>query len=229
MQIMYVQLIRGATLSGSKGSDPVHGRGTGEDSANPWLTPAAPAPATAPSPPPRPSPPTHPVAPQPGVVAPDPAEQLPRRILSRKELLGVWFVLGVHGGAGESTLEALLPGARATDHAWPISPDPRRPAQVMLVARTNHTGLLAAQLALRDWASGCAVVDLLGLVLMADAPGRLPKELRRLAGLVASAAPRVWELPWQPQWRLGQPTLERASRPLQQLVHYLNHAQEVPL
>ena len=68
--------------------------------------------------------------------------------------------------------------------------------------------------------------ELLGLVLIADAPGRLPKELRPLVGLVASATPRIWELPWQPQWRLGQPTLQRASRELQQLVHDLNRPQE---
>ena len=137
----------------------------------------------------------------------------------------MWFVLGVHGGAGESTLEALLPGARAADHAWPVSPDPRRPARVLLVARTSHSGLLAAQNALRDWASGAVTVELLGLVLIADAPGRLPKHLRRLAGLVASATPRIWELAWQAQWRVGPATLQRASRELQQLVHDLNRPQ----
>ena len=225
MQISYEQLIRGATLSGSKGSDPARGHLTGGPSANPWLAPV-PAPRTAPPPPPRQPPQIQPLAPQPGVAAPDLAHQLQRRVLLREELLGVWFVLGVHGGAGESTLEALLPAARAADHTWPLSPDPRRPARVLLVARTSHSGLLAAQHALRDWASGAVTAELLGLVLMADAPGRLPKQLRLLAGLVASAAPRIWKLPWQAQWRLGQPTLQRASRELQQLVHQLNHPQE---
>lgn len=228
MQIIYEQLIRGATLSGSKGSDPANGRKTGGPSANPWLTPA-PAPPIAPPPPSRQPPPLQPLAPQPGVAAPDLADQLSRRVRSREELLGAWFVLGVHGGAGESTLAALLPSARAADHAWPVSPDPRRLTRVMLVARTSHTGLLAAQHALRDWASGAVAAELLGLVLMADAPGRLPKQLRPLAGLVASATPRIWELPWQTQWRLGQPTLQHASRELQQLVHQLNHPQEAQI
>ncbi|MFZ0088399.1 MAG: DUF6668 family protein [Solirubrobacteraceae bacterium] len=141
----------------------------------------------------------------------------------------MWFVLGVHGGAGETTLAALLPGAGAADHAWPLSPDPRRPARVLLVARTSHAGLLAAQHALRDWASGAVAAELLGLVLMADAPGRLPRQLRPLADLVASATPRIWELPWQAHWRLGQPTRQRASRELHQLVHQLSHPQDAPL
>ena len=171
-----------------------------------------------------------PLAPQPGVVAPDLAQQLPRRILSREELLGVWFVLGVHGGAGESTLEALLPVARAADHTWPISPDPRRLARVMLVARTNHTGLLAAQLALRDWASGSAR----GRTARARArwpthPAGYPKSY---VGSPASLpAPRLASGSCRGS-RSGasvSPRSQRASRPLQQLVHYLNHAQEVPL
>ena len=127
----------------------------------------------------------------------------------------VWWV-GAHGGAGESTLEQLLSGSRAADHAWPISPDPARPAATMLVARTSYTGLRAAQRALCDWGSGSVVVDLLGLVLIADAPGKLPKELRGLVDLIDGAAPgTTWLLPWQADWRLGQPCIERASRPLQ--------------
>jgi hypothetical protein len=130
--------------------------------------------------------------------------------------------VSAHGGAGESTLERLLPGSKAAGHAWPISPSRARPARVLLVARTNFSGLTAAQRALRDWASGAVPVQLDGLVLMADAPGRLPKELRALSQLVASAAPgRSWQLPWQPAWRLAPPSLDRASHEAQDLIAHL--------
>jgi hypothetical protein len=60
-------------------------------------------------------------------------------------------------------------------------------------------------------------------VLIADAPGRLPKELRALAELVASAAPgRSWQLPWQPDWRLAPPSPQRASHEAHDLIAHLN-------
>jgi hypothetical protein len=44
----------------------------------------------------------------------------------------------------------------------------------VLVARTHACGLRCAQSALRGWAVGEAPMRLPGLVLIADAPGRLP-------------------------------------------------------
>ena len=46
---------------------------------------------------------------------------------------------------------------------------------------------------------GCTVI---GLALVPDAPGKLPKTLRRSADVVASAAPAVWSLPWVPDLRV---------------------------
>jgi hypothetical protein len=187
--------------------------------ANPWVTaPARPAPDSPPPTPPRPAPP----CPQPGIPPLPVEEQLPRRTISRQELLTPLWWVGAHGGAGESSLERLLAGSKAADHVWPISPIRERPARVLLLARTSFSGLSAAQRALRDWASGAAAVQLDGLVLIADAPSRLPKELRVLAELVASAAPgRSWQLPWQPDWRLAPPSLERASHEAHDLIAHL--------
>jgi hypothetical protein len=168
------------------------------------------------------------LAPQPGVAALKRSQQLPRRQLVGKELSTLVWWVGAHGGAGESALEQLLSGSRAADHAWPISPEPARPASTMLVARTSATGLTAAQRALRDWASGSVAVELCGLVLIADAPGKLPKELRGLVDLIDGAAPGTsWLLPWQPDWRFDQPCIERASRPLRELLAVLNSHKEV--
>ena len=57
----------------------------------------------------------------------------------------------------------------------------------------------------RPTTAGGVPVLLLGLVLIADAPGRLPHALRQLAGLIAGGAPAVWSLPWIEAWRVGDP------------------------
>ncbi len=139
-----------------------------------------------------------------GVVLPEPQNRLPRRLLRDDEQAGVWW-LGAHGGAGETTLEELFSGSRAADHTWPLTDAERPDARVVLVARTHAHGLTAAQSAIRQWAAGDAQVLLLGLVLIADAPGRLPHTLRQLADLVAGGVPAVWSLPWIEAWRVGEP------------------------
>jgi hypothetical protein len=139
-----------------------------------------------------------------GVVLPGPQDRLPRRRLDDGERAAVWW-LGAHGGAGESTLEELFSGSRAAHHRWPVTAANVAPARVVLVARTHARGLTAAQSAIREWAAGDTPVLLLGLVLIADAPGRLPHGLRRLAGLIAGGVPAVWSLPWIEAWRVGEP------------------------
>ena len=143
-----------------------------------------------------------PTTPQPGVPAPDSADRLPRRDVNRPA--AIWW-LGVHGGAGERVLSRLLPGSRSADHAWPIINDGSR-ANVVLVARSNADGLQAAQRAATEWASGSLpTINLLGLVIVADAPGKLPKPLRDLAQVVSGGVPNVWQIPWVEAWRLGEP------------------------
>jgi hypothetical protein len=135
------------------------------------------------------------------MVEPDAADRLPRRTVTGAATL---WVTGVHGGAGESRLTGFLDGARATDHAWPVPADGFGRPSVLLVCRSDMRGLKAAQGALIQWASGAAPsVDLLGLAVLADAPGKLPKPLRDFAVLVGGGAPRLWILPWVESWRLG--------------------------
>lgn len=143
---------------------------------------------------------TGPASPLPLMTAP-PA--LPIR--STAEVATCW-VVGAHGGSGESTLATLVENWRAADHEWPHTV-PTSPC--LLVARTSADGLLAAQAAMAQWAAGDAPVDLVGLVLLADAPGTLPRPLRELAALVAGGAPRHWSIPWIEQWRLGEPHITR--------------------
>lgn len=81
---------------------------------------------------------------------------------------------------------------------------------MVLVARTSAMGLWSAQGAMRQWASGALPghVRLLGLVVVADTPGRLPRPLRELLSLISGGLPQVWELPWVEALRLGDPPWE---------------------
>ncbi|AWB88138.1 DUF6668 family protein [Mycetocola zhujimingii] len=133
------------------------------------------------------------------------ADRLPRRAAAWPA--SVWW-LGVHGGAGESTLATLASGTRPADHAWPLPSANITAHHVVLVARTNYAGLTAAQRAATEWAAKTLPqgVSLAGLVLISDAPGRLPKPLREFEQVIAGGVPRVWRLPWVEGWRLAPPS-----------------------
>ncbi len=128
------------------------------------------------------------------------------------------WVVGTHGGAGETTLTGWDESWASGEHAWPPFTD--RACPVLLVARTNVRGLLSAQAFLKQWVEGGAGpnVDLLGLALIADAPGKLPKPLRDLAIVVSGGAPRTWEISWSEPVRMADPDALATSRVLTQFV-----------
>jgi hypothetical protein len=65
-------------------------------------------------------------------------------------------------------------------------------------------GLRAAQRAATEWASGSLPgIHVAGLVVMADAPGRLPKEIREFARVVGGGVPHLWHVPWIEEWRFA--------------------------
>lgn len=164
----------------------------------------------------RPAPATGPTAPQPGVPEPAAEDLLPvHRVWSTPSL----WVLGVHGGAGESVIAGLVPEWEAAGHAWP-RPVEGAGAPVLLVTRTHMRGLLAARAAATQWAAGIVPqAHVLGLVLIADAPGRLPRALRDLAQVVSGGVPRAWTVPWIESWRLGEsPALSAAPRAARRMV-----------
>lgn len=162
---------------------------------------------------------TGPLTPQPHVKMPEDA--LPVRLVQDS---GSLWLVGAHGGAGESTLAGLDEGWRASGHAWPSLPSGDA-APCVVVARTHVRGLLATRAALTQWAaSGTGEsARLLGLVLVADAPGRLPAPLRDLAKVVAGGAPRTWEVPWVEAWRMGDDVNDRLPRAVSELVDQLRH------
>lgn len=138
--------------------------------------------------------------PQLSVPQPDLADRLPHRTAAGREPDFWW--LGVHGGAGETSLARLDKNSRAADHHWPLT---ATGSVVVLVARSNIPGLAAARSAAREWASrSLPGIQVAGLVVMADAPGRLPKEIRDFSRIVGGGVPHVWHFPWVDGWRYGR-------------------------
>lgn len=121
-------------------------------------------------------------------------------IVDAPEGPGLW-VVGAHGGAGATSWARLL-GAGDAGVAWPR---PTHTVDAVVVARSNRSGLRAAQFAAIQWASGVVEgVNLLALLLVADAPGRMPKEVREFARLVKGAFPQVIEMGWEESWRVQE-------------------------
>lgn len=166
----------------------------------------------------EPVPVTGPTRPQAGVA---PVRALPVRACADTASL---FFVGAHGGSGETTVASLDPRWSATDHTWPELPEAAR-AQCVVVARTHVSGLLAAQRALAQWASSTAgaSAECVGLLLIADAPGRPPAPIVDLIQHVSGGAPRVWRLDWLEEWRLGDLDSRppRAARRLLRQLHAL--------
>jgi hypothetical protein len=152
---------------------------------------------------------TGPATPPGGVPALPKERRLPRLPASGSPAL---YWVGAHGGAGASTLTRLIDGTATVGRGWPLLPHGTVPC--VIVARTHHAGLQAAQDAVTDWASGALrSVELVGLAFIADAPGRLPKTLRNRLDVVRYGAPRFWPLPWVESWRQGvEPHLDDAPR-----------------
>lgn len=187
-----------------------------QQSLNPWITHPAPADGADMSASDAYLPPAAVIsAPLRGMVAPDAADRRACRTVSGSAAL---WVTGAHGGSGESRIADLIGGARVTGHCWPVLQDGGKP-RVLLVCRADICGLTAARSALTQWASGAAPeLDLLGLAVLADAPGKTPKALRDFAAIVGGGAPRLWILPWVEAWRHGDSTTPPPAREYQRFI-----------
>ena len=127
--------------------------------------------------------------------------------------LGAWCWLGAHGGSGVTTLAAAV-GGGVDASMLESGPQCAGPLAVVVVARTSAQGLGRAQeIAARAAEEGMSVLGIaatvLGLALVADAHGRLPKPLAELRHLVSGAYPHVWDVPWVEAWRQGDPPSAR--------------------
>lgn len=171
------------------------------------ITPApAPQQATAPAAPParRPSRGTSSVRPLPTTPVPEgvwghqPSRPKPARGRSRDDIGWV----KAHGGAGATSMVELFGGVDVGAR-WP-EPGRGEPRRVVLVGRTSESGLRSVSQALGALKEGHAPqgIDLLCVVLIADAPGMLPLSLLRRIRVIRSVV-RVHRVPWIPAWRVG--------------------------
>lgn len=105
-----------------------------------------------------------------------------------------------HGGSGATSLVEALGGVDVGAR-WP-EPGRGEPYRIVLVGRTSASGLRSVSQALGALKDGKAPqgLELLAVVLVADAPGRLPLSLLRRIRVLRSVA-RVHRVPWIPAWR----------------------------
>jgi hypothetical protein len=110
--------------------------------------------------------------------------------------------VATHGGAGASTLAAVF-GGHDAGRNWP-RPEQDEPGSVLLVGRTHAAGLDAVSHTLDIFRRGDAPpgLDLDAIVLVADAPGRLPRQLTQRIKVISSVID-VYRVPWVPAWRTG--------------------------
>lgn len=135
-------------------------------------------------------------------LVPAPAEPVATRTVDAGNSIGApepqvcW--VGAHGGAGTSTLQAAAGVGLDCGRCPPPAPSPPAAGQqVLLVARTHAHGLAAV----RRHLGAHGPVSVHGVALVADAPGRLPRDLRQQVRVLTGAAPRLWQVPWVEAWR----------------------------
>lgn len=134
-----------------------------------------------------------------------------------------FWLMGCHGGAGVTTLEALLSPAGDSQRAWPAHSE--QSPFVLLVAAETASGLEKAHLVLRQYHAGLAGRGnrLLGLVTVAPLPGRRPASIKQARDLLSPLALNMWEVPFVagyrellpgdlPTWSPGDPLPERRRR-----------------
>ena len=136
-------------------------------------------------------------------IPPPPAVAAARPWASAVDGAPLLWIVGAHGGAGTSTWAHLL-GAGDAGVAWPQHVNPTRLLSIVVCCRSTAAGLRAAQDVAIAWASGALPGQLVGLVVGADAPGRLPRELRDQLQITSGAFPHCEFVPWHAQWRFAK-------------------------
>lgn len=125
-------------------------------------------------------------------------------------------LVGLHGGAGVSTLSALLGGDVVDAGTQLPTGNPYVPARprVLLVARTHSRGLSAAEEVTTAWSHReLTDLDVIGLVLVDDGP-KLAPATRQTVSRLLRMTPHGWHIPWVEAWRTSStPSLSGVRMP----------------
>lgn len=112
------------------------------------------------------------------------------------------WAVGSHGGAGASTLARVIAPMADAGGQWPACEQHRF---CVVVCRSTWTGLDAAHSAvLQSQAGDTGGCEVLGVVIIADAPGRTPKPLVQREKVLEDLT-HVWRVPYLPDFRVTAP------------------------
>lgn len=148
---------------------------------------------------------------RPVINAPEPDQGVPVASEPLNPLTGpnpdrpIAWLVGVHGGAGVSTLATMLAPFWDAGGTIPAADDP---STVILVAATHKSGLRKLHDAVLQFAAGNAgSAELLGVVIVDQAPGKLSKNLDAEVQRITEATPshNVWRIAYTPAWREARP------------------------
>lgn len=136
-------------------------------------------------------------------------------------------IMGLHGGAGATTLSILL-GESALDvgGAWPHSQSTRTqapwPLPVIAIARTDHTGLSAAERFIRSWANGQLTGSKLSALVLIEAGPRTSEARKKATKRLLRMVPRGTHLPWMDSWLDAAPDPNRLPGRIKRIIKLLN-------
>ncbi|EFQ79361.1 hypothetical protein MHX62_10070 [Corynebacterium sp. ACRQM] len=110
----------------------------------------------------------------------------------------IWLV-AAHGGAGATYLAHALAPFGDAGQLWPVHD---KYPWCVIVARTTRAGLEAAHdLALQDQSNKTGGCRVLGIILVADAPGKLPRSLEQRITVLEKTVPTIWRVDYFDDWR----------------------------
>lgn len=136
-------------------------------------------------------------------------------------------VMGLHGGAGATTLAGLLgEGSSDIGRAWPISNNAWTgaawPIPVIAVARNDHSGLKAADDFVRSWANGQLTGSHLSALVLIDAGPRVSDARRKATKRLLRMVPRGTHIPWMDSWLDAPPDPKRLPGRIKRIIKLLN-------
>ena len=112
----------------------------------------------------------------------------------------VWLV-AAHGGAGVTSLSHVWEPMGDAGQQWPAADEH---PWCVVVCRSTKTGLEKAhQAVLQAWADRTGGCEVLGVVVVADAPGKLPKSLARKIAVIEEIV-EIWHVPYLAELRLNE-------------------------